>query len=211
VNRWRKQLGLKPIDQQAYVDRKLPEADCEIVSITTPAGSAVLLDLVGEMSPSGGGPPFAQAPFAGPMQRPTVGPPPAGGGSDKPESTVPDHWKPGKLNSFRVEAFEVAEDGELVEITISSAGGNPLDNINRWRGQVDLPAWTIEELQSELMFLPVQGDDAGYVRLVGPKQTILGVIHRGGDRTWFIKLTGPNKLAAREQTHFEDFVKSLKF
>lgn len=209
VNRWRNQLGLPPIDKQAYIERKLPEAaEGEIVSTTTAAGNAILLDLVGEMSPSGGGPPFA-----GPMMGPAAaaGPVVAEGGSDKPKFTAPDHWKAGELNSFRVAAFVVEQDGETAEITISSAGGDLLSNINRWRGQVDLPPWTIEDLKTKLKLLTIEEEAAGYVQLVGPAKTILGVIHEAAGRTWFIKLTGPNKIASQEQTHFEDFVQSLKF
>ncbi|HUG17568.1 MAG TPA: hypothetical protein VMM56_01225, partial [Planctomycetaceae bacterium] len=102
VNRWRNQLGLPPIDKQAFIDRKLPDAEeGEIVSTTTVAGNAILLDLVGKMASTGGGPPFA-----GPMMRPGLanGPLASDRSSDEPKFTAPGHWKPGELNSFRVAA-----------------------------------------------------------------------------------------------------------
>jgi hypothetical protein len=44
-----------------------------------------------------------------------------------------------------------------------------------------------------------------------PRETILGVIAIRGDQSWFVKLKGDSKLAAREKERFETFVKSIRF
>jgi len=76
INRWRGQLGLSALETEQYLEALngdddndvLPEEEAgEIVSITTPAGRAVLIDFVGEMA-SGGGPPFANMGASRPQQ-----------------------------------------------------------------------------------------------------------------------------------------------
>ena len=173
-----------------------------------PAGSAILVDFVGEMS-SGGGPPFANMgrPQAAPATLPSTS-------SDSATFSPPKSWKQGELSSMRKAAYVVGEGENSLEITViplSSQSGSLLDNVNRWRGQVQLPDWTEQELSSANKNLIGQGFTADYVKLVGSEETILGAIISRGDRNWFIKLKGPNDLAEQETENFEQFVKAIEF
>lgn len=206
VNRWRGQLGLANLTEEQYLAEEISDGSGELVSITTPAGKAILIDFVGEMSPAGGAP-FANMGGASPS-----GPAPRSSPSaDAPKTTPPEHWKPGQLNSFRIAAFEVTEGDQKAEITISVAGGDLLANVNRWRGQVDLEPWSTVDLNREMKLIEGNGFDAASVALIGPVNTILGAVIERDGRTWFVKLTGPSELAKTEQPHFERFVETLEF
>ncbi|MDG2390016.1 MAG: hypothetical protein P8M30_11915 [Planctomycetaceae bacterium] len=220
INRWRGQLGLADLETEQYQSALaaendaeiLPEEEGEIVSITTPAGQAILVDFVGAMS-SGGGAPFANMGGTSP-RTPTPQTPPSTSSSGSAKFSPPDHWKQGELNSMRKAAYVVGEGENLLDITViplSSQSGSLLDNVNRWRGQVQLPDWTEQELTKANKNLIGQGFTADSVKLIGPEETILGAIISRGDRNWFVKLKGPNDLAEQEAENFEQFVKTIEF
>lgn len=115
---------------------------------------------------------------------------------------------------MRKAAYVVGEGENLLDITViplSSQSGSLLDNVNRWRGQVQLPDWTEQELTKANKNLIGQGFTADSVKLIGPEETILGAIISRGDRNWFVKLKGPNDLAEQEAENFEQFVKTIEF
>src|SRR5690606_17148097 len=120
--------------------------------------------------------------------------PPAGSTSAAEEGplkySAPDEWKPGQKSVMRVAAFEVTDDDRKVEVTVIPAGGNVLDNVNRWRQQVGLDNWSEDELQSASEELTIDGKPATYVALAGAEQTILAAILPGEPQSWFFKLMG---------------------
>lgn len=208
VNRWRGQLNLQPIaaDELAGATKALKIGDHE----------ATLVSLVGMGSGGMGGAPFA--PFAGgkslpPDHPPLTGAAPRSSPSSSPASaplkfTAPAEWAPAAKNAFSLLAFKVAEGDKQADITVSSAGGDWLANVNRWRGQISLPPLSAEELTKATKKIDTLGSQGQYVELVG-SETILGVRAEAGGRTWFIKLKGVVSLAEREKSRFEAFVQSL--
>lgn len=144
----------------------------------------------------------------------------------KPQATggplsfeTPEGWEQGKAGGMRKAAFEVRDKEQKVEITVidlAASAGDLLPNVNRWRGQIQLPDVTADELAKQLKKVDVGGQAGDYIELIGPeqegkKQTILGVILRDADRSWFFKLQGDAALAEREKPRFEAFVQSIKF
>ena len=135
----------------------------------------------------------------------------------QPKWTVPEGWKEVAGNEFSLAAFAVTEGKMSVKTTVSRAGGDLLQNLNRWRGQLGLESWSKEEMQKSAKILSVSGSDGTLVDLVGtdakskkPSCTI-GVIIPRGESAWFFKLTGDVELAQREKANFEAFVQSVKF
>lgn len=173
-----------------------------------------------------GGAPFA--PFAGggsgggrklPADHPpidsgksTAAPKAANNGGVKYDA--PAEWSPGKANAFSRVAFKVVDGDAQADITVSTAGGALLDNVNRWREQLNLPRMDTAELSKSVQKIDTLGTTGDYVQIVGPdgpkRETILGVQADAGGLTWFVKLKGDAKLAEREKSRFEAFVKSLK-
>ena len=215
INRWRGQLGLPPIGEH--------QIESHTREIKLANATAVLVNLEGRAAPGGPGG-MAAPPFAAGMPA-TAGSPPAADSprstakNDLPKSetpglryTVPSGWAKGATNQFRKAAFIVVDGNKKVEITVSTAGGDLLANVNRWRGQVKLPVQTLEQLSATLKKIPVGPSSGDYVELEGPEgQTILGIAATINGEQWFIKLTGDSELAAREKERFEEFVKSLRF
>ena len=78
----------------------------------------------------------------------------------------------------------------------SSASGDLLSNVNRWRGQIQVPPVDQNTLENVLTKMKVDGRDASYVELLGPatpagQQSIYGVVVTDTPQTsWFVKMTG---------------------
>jgi hypothetical protein len=101
---------------------------------------------------------------------------------------APPEWRPGTPNQFSLAAFTVSEGEQKVNITISSAGGDLLTNINRWRGQVKLEPISESQLASSITMIETLGGRGDYVELIGPadatpRQSILGVVAAASGRT----------------------------
>jgi hypothetical protein len=92
--------------------------------------------------------------------------PPSGG---NPTWMLPDGWKqlPGSQFRFATIQLPAAAGEKPLEISVSSAGGEILANVNRWRQQLQLPPITAEELASTTKTLKIDGRDATLVSLVG--------------------------------------------
>ena len=210
INRWRGQVQLPPLtaDELAKnsVRTKVDGRDCTLVDMTG-------------VEAGGGSMPFA--PFAG-----GAAPPLSGAGREsrpapEPTSTVksglkfdkPEGWTEGASNQFRKASF-VAGDGarkaEITVIDLGAEGNDWLTNVNRWRGQVGLKPTSAAELEKETKAVEVGTSKGQYAELVGPTETILGVMAVQGSKAWFIKLKGDKQLAEREKAKFEQFVKSLQ-
>ncbi len=142
---------------------------------------------------------------------------PAEAAEGVPQWKVPEGWKASAGNQFSLAAFAVTDDGREIKTTVSRAGGDLLENLNRWRGQVGLKAWSPEEMTKAAKKLSVDGHDGTFVEFVGndarsnKPSCILGVIVPRDDEAWFFKLTGDVELAQREKENFEAFVQSVKF
>lgn len=218
INRWRGQLNLKPI---AASD--MGEAT---KAVKVGGHDAIFVSLVGKGSGQMGGAPFA--PFAGggsssggklPADHPPIdsgqsAPVAKAQASSDLKYDAPPEWSPGKANAFSLAAFKVVDGDAQADITISTAGGELLDNVKRWRGQLGLSPIDAAELSKSVQKIDTLGTTGAYVEIVGPegakRETILGVQAEAGGRTWFVKLKGDAKLAEQEKSRFEAFVKSLR-
>lgn len=226
VNRWRGQVQLPP--------ESPAEAEKSAVELPTGAGAARWVDLTGMYSASSGMPPFARMGGAAgglPSDHPPIGasPMPTGAGRGStarpagppPDSPVkyalPEGWQPGAPTQFAVASFTVADGPKQLRITISNASGDLLLNVNRWRGQLQLPPIDQNTLDTAVTKMKVDGRSADYIELLGmarggPQQAIYGVVIADSPQSsWFIKLMGDASLALREREHFQAFVFSLNF
>ncbi len=206
VNRWRKQLGLRPILNHQMVK--------ETVQIELDGTTVTVVDLVGWSSSSG----MDRVPIVAEN-------PPMGLDFPTPKSAkfkltyeTPEGWAPGRLSVSRggitvrrQAAFEVFDGSQYVEITVSKAGGDLLSNVNRWRQQIQLAGITRQELNQKIKEIKVGEATGAYIELVGLQESIFGVIVNARGPMWFLKLKGDNKLAQREKDRFAAFVRSIRF
>jgi hypothetical protein len=214
VNRWRDQLQLTPVtvDQLEQTTQKVNVAGrpAYVVDLTGVASANAGM-MRGPFQAAGGAPaaaPSATAPSA-----------PAGsGGAGGLQFEKPENWQEGRTSSFRLASFQIEQDGRTAEVTVIALGpasGSVLDNVNRWREQINLPPIDQARLTALIENLEVDGTPSQYVRLIdtesGGRQAILAVIVPRPDQTVYIKMMGPSDLVQAEQGAFEQFVGSIRF
>lgn len=136
--------------------------------------------------------------------------------SDKPQLKweLPEGWTTAPTAPMRYASFAVEKNGEKADISIVTFpgdGGNDIDNINRWRQQIGLPAVGAEILKS--LIAPEQAGDVhlDLVDMSGPAARALAAWTRHGGRAWFFKMSGPPALVEQEKPKFVAFVRSLRF
>ncbi|MBX7106342.1 MAG: hypothetical protein K1X57_19850 [Gemmataceae bacterium] len=214
VNRWRKEIGLAPIEAGDLAQCTRP--------ITVGASPGVWVDLrsAGQLDATAAMPamPPSHPPVAGhdPAAAPTFpGPPPASRG--KVTFDTPEGWKSLPASGIRAATLRVGSGDESAEATIipleGDAGGN-VANVNRWRTEIRLPELDEAALKPTMKELPVEGKPCVYVDLLAPegpkRQQTLAVIVSRGATTWFIKFRGNAKTVTENTAKFEAFVRSLK-
>jgi hypothetical protein len=161
------------------------------------------------------GPDDSEPASTAPSTTATATPPPAAttAANGLPSWTAPAHWKVGGPRPMRLASFEVPGDGATADISISAlgaAGGGLLANVNRWRGQIGLGP--VDEATLSPTLKPLQlagGSKATLIEIAGPQTNILGAIIPTGERTWFLKMTGPGALVTRERENFTRWVQSV--
>ncbi len=131
--------------------------------------------------------------------------------------TAPAHWVSKPASAMRKATYTVSGDaGETADLSITAFPGDvggELANINRWRGQIQLPPFAEADLAKAVTRLEQNGLGFAIVDFTGTgvtPQRILGALVRVGDATWFFKLTGPSALVAREQAVFTVFLKTIR-
>lgn len=140
-------------------------------------------------------------------------PPPAGPGAG--ESLVwdlPKGWTEARTGGMRVATLKPPVTGKIDAsvIMLSGAAGGELGNVNRWRGQVGLPA--IDDGARTGMRKEIKSK-AGAVSLYdftgegAEKQRMLAGLFFVHGQSWFFKMTGdPDAVGAAKA----DFVKVLE-
>lgn len=137
--------------------------------------------------------------------------------SDKPPEikwNVPAGWSPAAPSAMRYASFTAEKNGEKVDIsvvTFPGDGGSDVQNVNRWRQQIGLPAVGAELLQS--MITPVHAGDLHLdtVDMTGASARVLAAWTRRNGRAWFFKLTGPANIVEEEKPQFAAFLQSIRF
>jgi hypothetical protein len=134
--------------------------------------------------------------------------------------TKPGGWNAQPLSEMRLGSFKVdGAGGSSADISVTAfpgeAGGLG-SNLNRWRGQLQLPSLSDEGLSSVIQRTEVENVPAYLVDFQtennNPKPSrILGAVFQTADRTWFVKMTGPPDLLESQRQKFLDFVRSFHF
>ncbi|MGN6554313.1 MAG: hypothetical protein ACTHLW_11405 [Verrucomicrobiota bacterium] len=134
--------------------------------------------------------------------------------------TTPEGWTEGAPGELRVASFNIKGQGgkqaELSIIPLSGMAGGDLNNFNRWRSQVSLPAVTAEAFAALGEKVGVGGADATLYDLAGTAvsgdetRILATVLHRDG-MAWFFKMIGDDELVASQKAAFIGFLASLEF
>lgn len=198
VNRWRNQMQVAPLEKKDLDTSSLKfDLDDTQVWVVNILGHASQQSM-GALPPRGADSPAAER-----------------GTSPGFTSAVPEGWTKGVPRQFQLASYEVRDGSKQANISVSQAGGDLNANINRWRGQVQLPPLDEAGIKQQMQKVTIGGHEGMLVELAGPDrasgQAILGAVVNVGGEQWFFKLMGDAELAAREKSHFEEFLKSVKF
>ncbi len=132
--------------------------------------------------------------------------------------TAPAHWTAKTASAMRRATYVIpGKDGSTGELAVTAfpgdVGGN-LANVNRWRGQIQLPPIAEAELDKVLAHYDVGSLHIDVVDLkadTGPDpERVIGAIVPFGGSTWFFKFSGPDSLMAAEKPVILDFIQTLK-
>ena len=198
INRWRGQLSLPPIEDE--------DLGSQTEKLELGDAVAYWLNIVGRPQPK---PAAMNLP---PMQASREKSAPAAPAVEKPtlQFDKPVEWTEGPPAAFAAVSLQVTDEDKKAMITVTRAGGNPLLNVNRWRGQVGLSPLTEEELAKTARKVPVGRFEGNLYEMATGERSIFGVIVEDQGQMWFIKLMGDAPLVERERTRFDEFLKSLK-
>lgn len=188
--------GCTPEDQIAHYSTPKPESIR--TPITRPAG---MPEMPPGMGAGMGRPPMADS------RGPSIS-------ADDLKFDKPEGWADAPLKPLTRKVFEKVEGDQRIEITISVAGGDLTQNMNRWRGQINLPPVSAEELAKDFKPMEVNGIAGKYIEMNSTeptKESIHGVVIDDDGSTWFIKLRGSTALAEQERANFIEFAKSVKW
>jgi len=117
---------------------------------------------------------------------------------------------------MRKGSYAIAGDGGEADLAITAFPGDvggDLANLNRWRGQIQLPPVAPAEFEASRERLERNGLQMTVVDIVGTgagAQRILGAMIPYGGATWFVKLMGPDALVAKEKAAFTAFLDTVK-
>ena len=104
--------------------------------------------------------------------------------------------------------------GDLSVTAFPGDVGGELANLNRWRGQLQLPPLAEADVAGAVTRLSPNGLSVTLVDFAGGPADkpvrMLGAIVPHGGATWFFKLTGPVDLVAKEKPAFLAFVQTLQ-
>lgn len=131
--------------------------------------------------------------------------------------SAPADWKPTPGSPMRKGSYAVpgngGADGDLSITAFPGDVGGELANVNRWRGQVQLPPISEADLATQVQQLQSNGLTLSVVDVAGTgagANAILGAIIPYNGNTWFVKLDGPTPVVAKAKPEFLAFLKTIK-
>ncbi len=236
VNRWRRELGLAPVEESAIVSEAVtidsqagklyefsgPKLSTVVVSLRR-GENTWFFKLRGEKSVVDSAKPafkqfLASVHFGGASTESTACPAVS---NDGPKWSPPSTWTAGQPGPMVVKSFLIeGNEGQKATVAISVFPGNvggTVANINRWRGQMGLAPIQESELPGATQSLPVEGGSAVLVDLTGRAapagqagRLVAAIVPHNGS-TWFYKLTGDGAVVAREKDGFVKFVQTARY
>lgn len=134
-----------------------------------------------------------------------------GTGQSAEQSTgwkIPVQWTPDQtLSSMMIAGFTTDSGARITLTSLSGDGGGVLSNVNRWRGQVELPQ--LESMDEQPM--TVLDDGSLIVDLLSEdreRRIVAGIMPIEG-QTLFFKMTGSGDQTDPELERFQDFVEAV--
>ncbi|QDT97901.1 hypothetical protein [Gimesia aquarii] len=137
---------------------------------------------------------------------------------------IPEGWEEVPLSPAQQglisASFRIPKAGDKVKLTLSSVGGGIDANLQRWRGQFQLPPGetptqeTIRVDNTDVIWLDLRGTYDSGIGVESSSESgmrMIGVAIPRSPRDFYLKLTGPRDQLMKVEKEFRDFVKSARF
>lgn len=126
--------------------------------------------------------------------------------------TLPAGWSEvPSTQPMRKATFKTGAGAEVTVSAFAGEAGGLIANLNRWRGQVGLPAATPEDLAKNCQRVPGPAGEIITVRFDGSAQSLVGAVAQPGDgQTWFVKAMTDAAGAAAITDDIRTFTLSLR-
>ncbi|TBR26358.1 hypothetical protein EPO15_00275 [bacterium] len=103
-----------------------------------------------------------------------------------------------------------AGPADLSVISLPGDAGGDLPNVNRWRGQIGLPAWDEASFKKGAVKVPSKAGTFTLVDLSGGGQRMAAAMLTRNEETWFFKLLGPDATVGAALPAFRGFLAGIK-
>lgn len=167
-----------------------------------------------------GSPPAPQAAGALPPGHPAL----AGGPADPAAFQVaqsggslswqaPAQWRAGPASAMRKGTYLLGSDGTATLAISAFPGdvGGVAANVNRWRGQVGLPALSDADALAATQTISVHGLKVVVADAAAPGgPRILAALVPFQGATWFFKVSGPSEAVGRAKSDFLQFLQTIQ-
>jgi hypothetical protein len=132
---------------------------------------------------------------------------------------TPAGWKELPGSQMRIASFQVSPENPDIQLTViplSGESGGLLANINRWEGQIGLPATAETDLPKLVTRAEVDGHPVDLVDMLGPESAsprlrLLGAVMPHGEKTYYFKLSGRADVVGSQKEKFGAFIQSVRF
>lgn len=127
---------------------------------------------------------------------------------------APEGWAALPAGGMRQAAFKTPGPGEFTVVSLPGQAGDLKGNVNRWRGQVDLPPVQDDsEYLKDLKPLKVDDRPAVALELASPdgQKAMRVVLMEALGKSWFFKLTGTQQSVQAQTEAFDTFMRSIQF
>jgi hypothetical protein len=136
---------------------------------------------------------------------------------------VPKGWQEQTPSSMRVGSFLIkGPDGQQADMSVvplSGEAGGDLQNINRWRGQINLHPISEADLSAQSESIFPAGRRMRYIDFVSHdrmiqqryKKRLMAAIYHQEGRSWFFKIIGDDTTVLSAKPALMQFLRSLNF
>lgn len=141
--------------------------------------------------------------------------------SERPLWVVPPGWQEQPGAQMLLAKFIIPgpddKQAELNVSMLSGAGGGLLANVNRWRGQIQLPPVDDAALSKQIETLDLASGKATLVDMngtdakSGQRVRVLAAIVPQSDRTWFYRMMGDEAVVELQKEVFKKFIQTIEY
>jgi hypothetical protein len=137
-------------------------------------------------------------------------------GNEALQWDLPKGWSAIRAEGMRVATFKPAVEGkvDISVIRLPGEAGGELANVNRWRGQINLPP--MDEIKRGQMrkVIRSKAGEISFYDFIGersPRQRMLVGIIFINAHSWFVKMVGDEAPVTASREDFEKLLASLRF